>query len=254
MIPSGDLHQMASLGRLIAGIVHEINTPIASIFSNTEVILHSLEKLPPLLDGSSSDPQSLDKARKIVSTVENLVAVDRLACERIRSVIRALKLFARVDNQEPQKVDLNQHLRDTLKLAGIEFGRRITAETDLSELPEVECFPQLLNQVFLNILVNAAQAINGPGKITVTTRLEGDFVHIAIRDTGPGIPPEQAAKIFQPGFTTKPPGEGTGLGLSLSKEIVEKRHGGTIAFDSQPGQGATFHIRIPIRQTRSSAP
>ncbi len=254
MTPSGDLHQMASLGRLIAGIVHEINTPIASIFSNTEVILHSLEKLTPLLDGSPPDGPTLEKARKIVATVESLVAVDRLACERIRAVIRALKLFSRAENLEPQRVDVNQHLRDTLKLAGIEFGRRITAETDLADLPEVECFPQLLNQVFLNILVNAAQAINGPGKITVKTRLEDGCVHVSIHDTGPGIPPEQQAKVFQPGFTTKPPGEGTGLGLTLSKEIIEKRHGGTLGFDSAPGEGATFHIRIPVSQTRSSAP
>jgi signal transduction histidine kinase len=254
MTAGGDLHQMASLGRLIAGIVHEINTPIASIFSNTEVILHSLEKLTPLLDGPSPDPHSLEKARKLVGSVESLVAIDRLACERIRSVIRALKMFSRVDNPEPQTVYLNQHLRDTLKLAGIEFGRRIAAETDLGELPEVECYPQLLNQVFLNILVNAAQAIEGPGKITVKTRLEDDMAHVSIRDTGSGIPPDQQAKIFQPGFTTKPRGEGTGLGLALCKEIIEKRHGGSISFDSEPGQGATFHVQIPIRQARSSAP
>ena len=254
MTPGGDVQQMASLGRLIAGIVHEINTPIASIFSNTEVILHSIEKLTPLLDDPSSDPHSIEKARKIVANVENLVAVDRLACERIRSVIRALKMFSRVDNLEPQSVDLNQHLCDTLKLAGIEFGKRITVETDLGELPDVECFPQLLNQVFLNILVNAAQAITGPGTITVKSHLEDGLVHVSIRDSGSGVAPELQAKIFQPGFTTKPRGEGTGLGLALCKEIVEKRHRGLISFDSQPGQGATFHIRIPIRQTRSSAP
>jgi len=254
MTPATDLHQMASLGRLIAGIVHEINTPIASVFSNTEVILHSLEKLTPLLDGSP-DVQSMEKARRIVSTVENLVAVDRLACERIRAVIRALKLFSRADSQQPEKVDLNQHLRDTLKLAGIEFGKRVSVETDFADLPEVECYPQVLNQVFLNVLVNAAQAISGPGKITVRTRLEGELVHISISDTGAGMTPEQKARIFQPGFTTKPPGEGTGLGLALCREIIEKRHGGEIGFESQPGQGATFHIRIPVQQqTRSSAP
>src|ERR1041384_8154970 len=113
MSPSAELHQMASIGRLLAGIVHEINTPIGSVFSNNEVTLRSLEMLQPLLEDGS--PEALEKARKIVSTLQSLATIDRIACELIRSVIRGLKSFARVDANEWRSVDLNQHLRDTLK-------------------------------------------------------------------------------------------------------------------------------------------
>jgi signal transduction histidine kinase len=251
MNPStAELHQMASIGRLLAGIVHEINTPIGSVFSNNEVIGRSLEKLDVLLaDGS---PEALEKARSFVATCRTLVAVDRIACERIRSVIRGLKSFARVDSAEARRVDLNQHLRDTVKLTQAEFRKRVAVEEDLGDLPEVECYPQMLNQVFLNLLINAGQAIEGEGKIIVRTRLEDDMVHISIADTGRGMTPEQTAKAFQAGFTTKPVGEGTGLGLSIAREIVVDRHGGSINFESEPGVGTTFHIRIPVRHTRSA--
>src|SRR5207248_9074789 len=116
---------------------------------------------------------------------------------------------ARVDDGRPRKVDLNENLRDTLKLTQAEFRRRITVEIDLGELPRVECYPQMLNQVFLNLLVNAGQAIEGEGRITVRTRLEGDMVHITIADTGRGMTPEQQAHAFQAGYTTKPVGVGT---------------------------------------------
>ena len=250
---AAELHQMASIGRLLAGIVHEINTPLGSIFSNNEVLGRSLVLLGPLLTRGSAE--DMDKARRIIETMEQLVAIDGIACERIRSVIRGLKTIARVDTAEPQRIDLNQHLRDTLKLTQAEFRKRITVETQFAELPEVECFPQMLGQVFLNLLVNAGQAIEGPGKITVHTLLEnnGTTVHVSITDTGRGMTPEQQAKAFEAGFTTKAVGEGTGLGLSIAKEIIEEKHSGSIDFESTPGVGTTFHIRIPVRQPRSQS-
>lgn len=255
MSPSAaELHQMASIGRLLAGIVHEINTPLGSIFSNNDVLRRSLELLGPLTgEGAPREAEDLAKARRIVETMQQLVAIDQIACERIRSVIRGLKTIARVDSAEARRIDLNQHLRDTLKLTQAEFRRRITVDTDFAELPEVECYPQMLGQVFLNLLVNAAQAIDGPGTITVRTALEdnGATVHISIADSGRGMTPAQQAKAFDAGFTTKAVGEGTGLGLSIAKEIVEEKHGGSIAFESAPGIGTTFHVRIPVRQTRS---
>jgi len=248
---AAELHQMASIGRLLAGIVHEINTPLGSVFSNSEVLGRSLEMLGPLLAGGSAE--ELTKARRILDTMQQLVAIDQIACERIRSIIRGLKTIARVDCPEPQKIDLNQHLRDALKLTQAEFRNRVTVETDFAELPEVECFPQMLGQVFLNLLVNAAQAIEGPGTITVRTALEdgGATAHISIADTGRGMMPEQQAKAFEAGFTTKAVGEGTGLGLSIAKEIVEEKHGGSIGFESKLGVGTTFHVRIPVRHARS---
>src|ERR1051325_9756891 len=248
--PATELHQFAAIGRLLAGIVHEINTPMASIFSNTEVLARSLDMLDALL--AEDTPASMEKARRAVKSCQGLVAVDRIACERLRSIVRGLKSFSRVDSAEPQKVDLNAQLRDTLKLTAAEFRRRVTVETDFGELPEVECYPQMLNQVFLNLLVNAGQAIDGEGKIVVRTRAEEGGVHVSISDSGRGMTPAQQAQAFQAGFTTKPVGEGCGMGLPISKEIVEEKHGGTLSFESAPGVGTTFHIRIPVRQKGAS--
>jgi signal transduction histidine kinase len=247
-----ELHQMAAVGRLLAGIVHEINTPLGSIFSNNEVISRSLEMLEPLLEQRT--PEAMDRAGRIVASCQSLATVDRIACERIRSVIRGLKSLSRVDGAEPRKVDLNQQLLDTVKLTQAEFRRRIAVETDFGELPEVECFPQMLNQVFLNLLMNAGHAIEGEGCIRIGTRLEDGMVHISIADSGRGMSPEAQARAFEPGFTTKPIGEGTGLGLPISREIVVDKHGGTIDFESRPGTGTTFHVRIPLRQNKRSAP
>jgi signal transduction histidine kinase len=250
--PAAELHQMASIGRLLAAIVHEINSPMGSIFSNNEVTVRSLGMLEELLlDGR---PESIEKARRIVATCQSLAAVDRIACERIRSVIVGLKRLSRVDEDKPRKVDLNENLRDTLKLTQAEFRRRIQVETDFGELPEVECYPQMLNQVFLNLLVNAGQAIEGEGRITVRTRLEGECVHVSVADTGRGMTPDQQTRVFKAGYTTKPIGEGTGLGLSIAREIVEDRHGGKISFESRLGEGTTFHVRIPVKHPRSVNP
>ncbi len=243
---AAELHQMASIGRLLTGIVHEINSPLGSIFSNNEVIRRSLEMLLPLL--SNPTPESLEKACRIVETCRDLAAVDRIACERIRGVIRGLKSFSRVDGSEPRKADLNEHLRDTLKLTQAEFRKRISVETDFGELPEVECYPQMLSQVFLNLLINAGQAIEGEGRIYVRTRLEDGTAHISIADTGRGMTPEQKARAFHAGFTTKAVGEGAGLGLSIAREIVEEKHGGSISFESELGKGTTFHVRVPVRR------
>jgi two-component system, NtrC family, sensor kinase len=244
--PAIELHQLAAIGRLLTGVVHEINSPLASILSNNEVVRHSLEKVTELLEDGR--PESLERARRLLETCRTLTGVDSIACERIRSVIRGLKSFSRADANEFRRVDLNQQLQDTLKLTQAEFRRRIVVETEWGELPEVECYPQMLNQVFLNLLVNAGQAIEAEGKVTVRTALEGECVHISIADNGRGMSPAQQAKVFLAGFSTKPLGEGTGLGLSISKEIVEEKHGGTITFQSASGLGTTFHIRIPVRQ------
>jgi two-component system, NtrC family, sensor kinase len=255
MSPTAEVHQMASIGRLLAGIVHEINTPLGSIFSNNDVLCRSLKMLQPLI--ARGTPEDLERAGRIIETMRQLVSIDQIACERVRSIIKGLKTIARVDSPEPPNVDINELLRDTLKLTQAEFRKRITVETDFGELPEIECYPQMLGQVFLNLLVNAGQAIDGPGTIGVRTALERDgaaeSVHVSIADTGRGMTPEQQAKAFQAGFTTKAVGEGTGLGLSIAKEIVEEKHGGTIDFESTPGRGTKFHVRIPVRHSRSQS-
>jgi two-component system NtrC family sensor kinase len=237
-----EAHKMAALGRLTAGVAHEINTPVGSILSNNEVILRSLEALKKFLpEGPGSE-----RAQKIVATLANLASVDKIACERILAVVRSVKTFARVDEGDRRKIDLNELLKDTLKLASCEYRRRIELVTDFGDLPPIECHPQLLYQAFLNVVVNGAQAIEGEGKITVTTRLEDSMIHVAIADSGRGIKPENREKLFASGFTTKAVGVGTGLGLKITREIVVDVHGGTIDFESTLGAGTTFHVRLPL--------
>lgn len=239
-------YKLASLGRLVAGIAHEMNTPIGSIRANNDVVLKSLDELERLLARCSPEPV-VHRAREILATLRTLASVDKLACERIASVIPSLKTFARVEETELRRADLNEILRGAVALARSSFRTRVTIEADCGELPEIECYPQSLYQVFLNLLINAGEAIEGDGKIVVRSRREGDYVHVEVSDTGRGISPELAPRLFTPGFTTKPLGAGMGLGLALSRQIVE-RHGGQIYFESQPGVGTTFHVRLPVTQ------
>jgi signal transduction histidine kinase len=248
-----EAHKMASLGRLSAGIVHEINTPIGSILSNNETIRRSLESLKKLLAGAAEAEQPPPaKAQAILDTLVSLTDIDKLACERIYAVIRSLKTFARVSESDLRTVNLHEILQNMIKLSGCSFRRRINVTTDFAEdVPEVECYPGLINQVFLNLVVNAAQAIPDEGTIAVRTRLEGDMVHVSVSDTGTGIPPEAQDRIFSAGFSTKPMGEGSGLGLTITREIVEDTHGGKITFETEMGVGTTFHVLLPIRQPRT---
>lgn len=248
-----EAHKMAALGRLSAGIVHEINTPIGSIFSNNEVIIRSLDRLKGLL--AVAQEQGTAPPQKVLDTVDiiiGLAAVDKIACERISGIIRSLKTFARVNASDLERVDINDLLRNMIKLTSTVFRSRITMHTEFGELPKVDCYPGLLNQVFLNLIVNAGQAITEEGTITVRTTAEEPYVHISVADSGTGIPASVRSKIFSAGFTTKPIGEGTGLGLAITREIVEDTHRGKIDFESELGQGTTFHVRIPIEQSDSN--
>jgi len=248
-----EAHRLASLGRLSAGIVHEIKTPIGSIFSNNDVVIRSVERIRALLVAAQAEgappPQ---KAIDMLDVVAGLGEVDKIACERISGIIRSLKTFARVNESELLRSDINDMLVNTIKLASTVFRDRIKIETEFGGIPLVECYPGLLNQVFLNLIVNAAQSIEGEGLIVVGTRNEGNSVEIWVRDNGRGIPEEIRPKIFAAGFTTKPFGEGTGLGLSISREIVEDTHGGRISFASELGKGTIFSVRIPIEQRQRS--
>lgn len=238
---------MISVGQLLTGIIHEINTPIGSILSNNHVGTRSLELLKELLEKARRDNTAPPpRAARILDTLHSLASVDKIACERIIAVIRGLKTFVGGHEPEFAKADLNEIVDNTLKLARCEFRRRIQVETNYGEIPAVECDAHQLGQVFLNLLVNAGHAIEGEGQVVVRTRAEGDFIHISIADNGRGIAPEHRSKIFSSGFTTKPAGIGTGLGLAISREIVVDGHGGSIDFETEVGQGTTFHIRIPI--------
>jgi len=250
-----EAYKLASLGRLVTNIVHEMNTPLASILSNNAVMQKGLETLAGLL----ADPGGLSEAGRaraagILEQLRSLAAVDKTACERIAAVIPGLKAFARVEETEVRKADLNGILKSTLTLARCEFRGRVSFEAELADLPEVECYPQSLYQVFLNLLVNAGQAIEGQGSVSVRTALEDDCVRVALTDTGVGIRPEDRPKIFTAGFTTKPVGVGSGLGLSICRQIVVERHGGRIEFESEPGRGTTFHVWLPVRRPGKGCP
>ena len=242
-------HKMASLGRLLAGIVHEINTPIGSILSNNQVVLRSLEMLKKDLEELTGETAA--HARALVATCHSLAEVDKIACERIGNVIRGLKSFARADSDELHRIDLYEQVSGTLKLVQGEYGRRIVFENSVPpDLPRIECYPGKLNQALLNIIVNAAQAIEGTGKVTISAIADANSIEIRIRDTGKGIPESLRDKIFQSGYTSKPAGQGTGLGLTLSKRIIVDLHGGKLDFESRPGEGATFIIHLPFEHKR----
>jgi signal transduction histidine kinase len=242
-------YQLTAVGNLLASIIHEVNTPIGSILSNCQVEARDLESLKQLLAGAriSQEPPPV-KSVELIDTIESLLAVDKIACERIMAVVRGLKTLCGGSCGEFVKSNINEILDNTIKLARCEFRQRVKVETDYGALPEICCEPHQMGQVFLNLLVNAGQAISGEGTVVVRTRSDGRMVHVSVTDSGSGIAPEHRDKIFSAGFTTKPAGAGTGLGLAISKDIVVGRHGGVIDFESELGRGTTFNVRVPVVQ------
>ena len=165
---------------------------------------------------------------------------------RVRRIVQDLKSFSRVDNAEQALINLNEALETTINIAWNEIKYVASLNRDFGDIPEIRCYPQQLNQVFLNLLVNAAHAMEGEqGSITVRTWSDGADINVSVTDTGCGIPEEIRQRIFEPFFTTKEVGKGTGLGLSISYDIIRK-HGGEISVESEPGQGTTFTVRLPV--------
>jgi two-component system, NtrC family, sensor kinase len=243
-----ELQRQAAIGRLLAGVAHELSAPLGSILSNRDVELRLLDRIEKAAAEASSGT-----IKELVAACRELTRVDQMAGERINRLIRSVKIASRAPDPQPQQVNVNEIVESTLELAKTEFRSRIAVETDFGMLPELECQPHLLSQAILNLITNAGQAIEGTGTITVGTRLEGDSVHIWIADTGGGIRQEDRDKVLKQGFTTKPLGVGTGLGLLIVQRIVAQDHGGAVAFESECGRGTTFHIRIPLRQERKGA-
>lgn len=252
--------KMASIGQLAAGVAHEINNPMGFITSN----LTSLGKYASRLDTYIAALQQslyacphhpgldeLDRLRQklkvdyIISDVTQLVEESLDGANRVRRIVQDLKSFSRVDQAESSRVNLNECLETTINIAWNELKYIATLERQFGELPPILCNPQQLNQVFLNLLVNAAQAMEKPGTITVRTWSEPDWVCVAVSDTGKGMTEEVRRRVFEPFFTSKPTGKGTGLGLPISVDIVHKHHG-DIQVESEPGKGSTFTVRLPV--------
>lgn len=244
--------KMASLGMLVAGIAHEINTPLGSINSNSDMFLRSFEKVHQSLKNILMNISN-ETAADIIKTLEvlkKLSHVNKDACGRIMQIVKALRNFARLDEEEFKSVDIHEGLDNTLALIQYKCEGWIEVIKEYGEVPLLSCRAGQLNQVFMNLLVNSCQAIKGKGKIHIKTYFDGDKIHIQIRDTGAGIPSENLNKIFDPGFTTKGVGVGTGLGLSITYKIIED-HDGTIHVESEVGKGTTFTLTIPYKQALS---
>jgi signal transduction histidine kinase len=254
--------KLASIGQLAAGVAHEINNPIGFINSNLGTLGGYVESLLSI-DAAYTDAQralepgaqrafeavnalkiSADHAF-MVDDLRQLIKESRDGLERVKTIVRDLKDFARVGSAEWLWADIHHGLESTLNIVWNELKYKATVEREYGALPQVHCIPSQLNQVFMNLLVNAAHAIDGQGLIRVRTGCNDKQVWVEVIDTGIGIPPENLNRIFDPFFTTKALGKGTGLGLSLAWGIVQ-RHRGTIEVESQPGKGSTFRVVLPI--------
>ncbi|WP_234239396.1 ATP-binding protein [Billgrantia desiderata] len=250
--------KLAAIGQLAAGVAHEINNPIGYVFSNLRTLANYVEDLISIVDVVDTVP-SLEELRRmkqrldydyIREDVKALLTESEEGVERVKSIITALKDFSHIDEEGFRLADIHEGLESTLKLVNSELKYKAEVVREYAELPEVECLPSQLNQVVLNLLTNAVQAIGAQGRIVLRTGHEGNRVWFEIEDTGSGIEPEHLSRIFEPFFTTKAIGQGTGLGLALSFSIIKKHQGHIEAF-SQVGQGSRFRVWLPIVQPLS---
>lgn len=255
--------KLASIGQLAAGVAHEINNPIGFVNSNLGTLKTYVDDLLQIIDTFragehllAADPAlsaRLEEVRRkadldyLRDDIVILIAESIEGTTRVRRIVQDLRDFSRVDSAEWQWADLHAGLESTLNMVWNEIKYKADVVREFGALPMVECRPGQLNQVFMNMLVNAAQAINGKGVITLRSGCVDDHVWISISDTGNGIPEEMLTRIFDPFFTTKPVGKGTGLGLSVSYGIITK-HGGRIEVQSEVGKGSTFKVWLPVRR------
>lgn len=254
--------KLASIGQLAAGVAHEINNPIGFIFSNFGTLEQYLDDLFQMLDAYEKaephigDGNTLARIRQLKAELDikylkedipNLMGESRDGIQRVRKIVQDLKDFSRVDaRQEWESVDLHAGIDSTLNIVNNEIKYKADVVKHYGPLPEVQCLPSEMNQVFMNLLVNAAHAIPAErGTITISTGVDGANAWVEVADTGAGIAPENLQRIFDPFFTTKPVGEGTGLGLSMSHDIITQGHGGTLSVASVPGESTEFIISLP---------
>jgi signal transduction histidine kinase len=264
--------KMASLGQMVAGVAHEINTPLGFVRSNVELIGDMFKDVKRLMEqyanafGLIRSPEAADDQvaqainqltvseaetdpHVLLEEADTLISEGMRGLNQINDLVMNLKDFSRLDRSRSDRFDVNAGLDSTLSICRNQLKNTIEIVKDYGELPPIEGAPSQINQVFLNIINNASQAIEGAGQIRLTTRGSADKVQVRIEDTGCGMTPEVMSKIFEPFFTTKDVGKGTGLGLSISYQII-KEHGGNIDVKSQPGKGSAFTITLPVHQAQ----
>jgi PAS domain S-box-containing protein len=254
--------KLASLGQLAAGVAHEINNPIGFISSNLRSLAKYVERYVQFISLVDSVVQHVcpDESRKEIDEGRRRLKIDHVSrdihqlieesidgTKRVTKIVQDLKSFARIDGAERTHVDINECLDSNINVAWNEIKYVATLNKEYGELPPLLCYPQQLNQVFMNLLINAAQAMDKMGEISIKTWSDGDNVFVAISDTGKGIPPVVMGRIFDPFFTTKEVGKGTGLGLSISYDII-KKHNGEIAVQSEAGKGTCFTLKLPVEK------
>ena len=250
--------KMSSLGQLVAGIAHEINNPVNFIHGNVEYIETYVTGLCEILEiyeqnFDSSTPALLDKYEEIDfefvrADLPRVIKSLKVGTERIQNLVSGLKAFSRFDEAEIKLADIHQGIDSTLMILGPRL-KNINVNCEYDELPKIECLPGPLNQVFMNIIVNAIDAVetvDDPSVSICTQASSHDLIQVTVSDNGSGIPKDAQTKLFDAFFTTKSVGKGTGLGLSISHQIIVEKHGGNISFESTVGQGTTFRIEIPV--------
>ncbi|HYQ38055.1 MAG TPA: ATP-binding protein [Pseudomonas sp.] len=262
--------KMASLGQMVAGVAHELNTPLGYVKNNVQLLRELKQPLLQLADthgtlldclhdpacneerlsaalGEALDAREQAAPELLKEDLQQLFSDTLYGLEQIGELVVGLKNFARLDRAMSEDIDLNDCVHSALVISRNNVKDKAEVITQLGELPRIPCAPSQINQVLLNLLTNAAQAMERFGQIVVKTWADDDAVFVSVQDTGKGMPPEVLAKIFDPFFTTKPVGQGTGLGLSISFKIIQD-HGGTIRVASEPGRGTRFLIRLPRAQ------
>jgi signal transduction histidine kinase len=257
--------RLEAVGQLAAGVAHEINTPIQYVGDNVQFLSEATRDLLALVDDMRAAVAAAGDAALITLTEDKVAAIDLdylrgevpRSCEsaqhgtaRIASIVGALKELSHPGGRDAQAADLNRALERALEVSASSYRYIADVDKELAQLPMVVCHPAELGQVFLNLIVNAAHAMETPertrGRLGIKTLVDGTDVVISISDTGCGIPDAIRERIFDPFFTTKEVGRGTGQGLAIARSIIVERHGGSLSLDSTPGAGTTFHIRVPI--------
>ena len=268
--------KMASLGQMVAGVAHEINTPLGYVRNNVELMQEFSAQLQELLtannalvnalldpDGSEvevaralsaiEDLRELVDSQLLLADMKTLFGDTAFGLEQISELVLGLKDFSRLDQAHADNVSLNDCVNNALLIARNAIKDKVEIIQQLGDIPKISCAPSQINQVLLNLFINAAQAIAGSGKVFIKTWADATSVYVSVQDTGRGIAPDDLKKIFDPFFTTKPVGEGTGLGLSISWQIIQQ-HGGRIRVASEVGRGTRFVIVLPLQTAATAVP